>query len=422
MPVPLQTAVVGIGGFATSHHRHLNELEQIGAVRVVATCDPRADDLLSLQANLHFRERGIGVFPTFEAMLETIGTQLQLVTIPAPVRFHAPYHRACVERGIACYLEKPPTLDPEELEKMIATDIAAKYATQVGFNYIYLPYRLELKRRLVAGEFGRVRRVSFLGLSRRPDTYYRRNPWAGRLLLDDYILLDSCCGNAMSHQLHNILFWADTREVMSWSRPAMVEAELYRANPIESADTVFARGQLENGVEFRIAASHACAERQIIEEVIECENARIKIDPAQNELHICHSGGGKETMATEPRSLTDNLRLYCEYISGRQDRPMTRLSDCRGFVQLNALLYVAARYIHSILPPNAVLKHAREENTQAWEISEIAASARTMILDGTFPSKQGLSWASPGKAAKNSDLPRLRNILPGIIPGSAWLS
>ena len=50
-------------------------------------------------------------------------------------------HKAIVARGLACYLEKPPTLWPDELAQMIATDADARFATNVGFNFTIEPAR-----------------------------------------------------------------------------------------------------------------------------------------------------------------------------------------------------------------------------------------------------------------------------------------
>jgi predicted dehydrogenase len=100
-------------------------------------------------------------------MMHAHGEALDGVDIVSPIRFHSDRHRACVERGIACYLEKPPTLDPEELERMIATEAKAIRSTQVGFNHIGQAWRQRLRARVLPGEFGRLRRVSFKGVWRR---------------------------------------------------------------------------------------------------------------------------------------------------------------------------------------------------------------------------------------------------------------
>ncbi len=125
------------------------------------------------------------------------------------------------------------TLDPVEFACMITNEAKARYRTQVGFHFVYLSDRLDLKRRIVAGEFGCLKRVSFTGLVRRSLGYYARNQWAGRLMLGNAMVLDSCFGNAFAHNLNNLLFYAGTHGLNQWAQPREVRATLLRANNIQ---------------------------------------------------------------------------------------------------------------------------------------------------------------------------------------------
>ncbi len=404
---PLSVAVAGIGGFATAHHESLWQLEKEGVLRVVATCDPKAPDLTESAEAFRFEERGVAVYTDFEAMLAAHRQELHLITLATPIRLHAPMHRACVEAGIACYLEKPPTLDPAELEAMIATDQRAAHATMVGFNYIYQPFRLELKRRLLSGEFGALLRVGYEGLWPRSEVYYQRNNWAGRLLIGDHLLLDSCCGNAMSHHLHNILFFAGDEAIFSWSSPAYLEAELYRANRIEGVDTVFAKGVLRNGVGLRLACSHAVTGKSKTCEMLVFEKAHIAINLSAGRYTIHHEDGRIEEKAIDLPTVTDNLRLYIDYLMGTHQRPTTLLSDCRPLIELNALLYLAAEKI-TPLPNDAILRVRQEGDTATTcSIPGLAIATERMLAEGELPTQQGLPWASPGGSATVEELPHL---------------
>jgi len=412
--LPLRIAIAGIGGFGSAHHQNLLSLEENGVCKVVATCDPKAAELEAIQQKYRFAERGVAVYTDFTAMLDAHQGGFDLVTLATPIGLHAPMHRACVERGLACYLEKPPTLDPEELEAMIRTDNEAAQAgraTQVGYNYIYLPHRQELKRRILAGEFGRLQRVSFYGMWPRSRSYYTRNNWAGRLLLGDTILLDSCCGNAMSHHLHNILFFGGLEGQHCWGHPRAVEAELYRANPIEGTDTVFARGELENGVEFRIAAGHPCDQPSSSTlEILTCEEAEIEIDSGARTLKIRHRNGRLEESEAAPPILKENFALYGRYLGGKEERPPTLLSDCRGFVALNALLYLATDGIATVPAPHAAeIPVPGNDGDRVYVIHGLCDIGRRMIDTGEFPSEQGcVAWARPGGRATADALGELR--------------
>lgn len=414
---PIRTAVVGIGGFGSAHHTALLALEQQGVIKVIATCDPRAEALAVEQTTFDFVNRGVTVYTDFEAMLSAHAAGLDLVTVAAPIGFHAPMHRACVERGLACYLEKPPTLDPVELEAMIATDIKATHTTHVGFNYIYQPFRHELRKQILEGTFGALKQISLLAQWPRDLGYYGRNNWAGKLLLKDYILLDSVCGNAAAHHVQNILFFAGSDA--GYANPQTIETELYRANAIEGADAIFTRGTLENGVAFRIAAVHACASAPETLEIIECEEATIEISPANSKVKVTYRDGRVEETEASRASLFDNLTLFCQILQGTLAKPPVTLEDCRAFVSLNALLYVSGQRITPVSEEHLTRdKNIERPGHEMISINGVIPVMETMLATGQFPSEQGISWGSPGGKATYADLCQLRPTLQAMRAAS----
>lgn len=409
-PFPLRTAIAGIGGFGSAHHGIFRKLEQRGEVRVTATCDPALPHLAGVCETHKFAEREVSVFASFEEMM-ALG-EFDLGVIAAPIQFHAPMHAAFVRLGAACYLEKPPTLDPQELEQMILTEREARIETNVGFAFIHLQDRLNLKQRMMAGEFGALRKMSLLGLASRSPAYYGRNRWAGRMTLDDTVLLDSCAGNALSHYLNAMLLFAGNSGLQEWARPIEMQAELYRANPIEGPDTVFARCLLESGVEFRIALSHACSNaEQITEETLVFEKATITIR-SSNRVEIKRTDGKNEAFSIACPSLVDSLDNYIDYVRGRSARPAQRLADCRGFVELNALLYLAAARIHTVSDAY-VLEVPTESSPQAPTrvISDIETASHRLVNDALLPSETSIEWARPGGNCGVEDLPHLRRVI-----------
>lgn len=405
-----RVCIAGIGGFAHSHHQSALLLESEGRLSLLATCDPRADQLADSIRTLQLTEREVGIFTEFDVMLDSV--QADLLTISTPIGLHAPMHEAAVRRGMACYLEKPPTLDPDELEKMIEVDSKAKFQTQVGFVYIVQPARIDLKRRIVAGEFGKVQEVSYEGLWPRTDRYYSRSKWAGRLRMGDALLLDSCFGNAMAHHAHNLLFFAGTTDVMAWAEIANVRAELYRAHPIESPDTIFSEAVTTDGIRLRVALSHASPEKMHSLERIVTDKAIIEIHPGSY-MEIHHKTGETEkigcTFVGSP--VTDNLRYYLDYLAGAHPRPLTTLVDSRPFVTWNALLYVACRKITQIIR----ISERRDEAGRALMIEDIDKATRLFCEESTFPSEAGFKWAVAGGEAVASEASQLSAVVDQLI-------
>ncbi len=419
MKYPLKIAVIGMGGYAGVHHDSLMRLEKEGVYRLVGACDPEPAKFVDQQQNWRLEERGVRVFDDYLAMLDACADELDVATIPTPIHLHAPMHRACVERGLAVYLEKPPTLDYAELERMIEVDAQARHQTMVGFNFIVEPERQKLKSRLVAGEFGPVKSAGVYALWPRDTNYYQRADWAGRLKLGDRLVLDSCIGNAMAHQVHNILFWSGAEGQDQWAQPQTAAAEMYRAHSIEGADTIFIKCQARNGVEVRVAMSHACMGRGRHEECVCCEGATLR-------WHLNHSGvngasytitwqdGRIEYGIAERHNLNDlNLTAYAEYLTGRRRRPPTNLTDSRPFVHLNNLAYLAAGRIVPI--PRDLLV----EQGGMVEVPELPESALDLVCSGRLPSVQNRRpWAQPGGSAEMDDLPKLCQVVDEMAAGA----
>lgn len=421
----IRVGVIGMGGFAGTHHDVIHQLEAQGECRLVCTCDPAMDSFADRRQTLDFGTRGVRLFTEYQQMLDACRDELDLVTIPTPIPLHAPMHRACIERNLPVYLEKPPTLNADELASMLEVETRAQKLTNVGFNYIVEQERRQLKQRMLDGEFGVVQRVSFLGLAPRAHTYYQRANWAGRLLLNGNLVLDSCIGNAMAHQAHDTLFWCGTDTLWSWGEVQSVNAELYRAHAIEGADTVFVKARIAQGPELRIAMSHGCANVAIMRERIECEHAVIdyELDFAVSngacwEATVHWSDGRIESGKTNGiASVAMNFQAHFDYLRGRRNRPVTTLVDSRPFVHLNDLMYIAAGNIATVSPSMIGTFPLPDGTGDCLHIQDLTPVSERFVDSGDFPSEQGAPWAIPGGQATVADLPRLLSTVQSMTAG-----
>lgn len=409
----MNVAPIGLGGFAGDHHSRLHALEKEGFCRVVAACDPEPHKFADFMEAYEFESRGIPVYTDYRDMLAAHRAELDFATVPTPIAWHAPMHRACVEAGIPCFLEKPPTLNWEELDEMLQVETRAEKETLVGFAYTIEKSRLHLKQRLVDGEFGRVLRVGFHGWSPRDDFYYNRAPWSGRLILNDRIVLDSCLGNAMSHFVHNLLFWCGQDEILSWEPVQQIEAELYRAHDIENFDTCFARGVCNNGVEVRVAATHTGASGDCMREWIECEKAFIHYESGINVEYSIrwHDGRREERSTPQIDLLRDNLREYMAYLHGESKRPLTRLSDSLPFVHFNDLLYVASAGIQTIPGKYLKIEEALPPFGEWITVVGLELAMREFEETGCFPGEGSTPWGRAGGRATAAEVDRLLEIV-----------
>lgn len=336
---PIRVAITGVGGFARDHIRAISNLATEGVCTLVAVCDPSFSGKPLVP--------GVLSFSSLEEMLATGG--FDVVTLPTPIPLHAPMHRAVVEAGKACYLEKPPTLSLSEYEEMLRVEAGAVVKTQVGFNFVGEPMRRRIKKRILEGEFGSLESASFLGIWPRDRNYYARANWAGRLSVDGRPVFDNPIGNATAHYTENLLFWAG-EDLDSVGRIQRVAASLYRAHAIESFDTGMIEAELENGIRLRYAVTHAATDRHRERETVHLEKAKIVFDHWRM-AHILHGDGGEE-VCKSPISdglamLEQNLRYYFAYVRGEELRPTTSLEDCESFVSLIDLAFSSAGNIQT---------------------------------------------------------------------------
>ena len=408
MTTPIRIGIVGMGGFAGWHHNTVAKLEERGQARLICTCDPAAASFAAQQQTWKFNERGVSVFPDYRTMLAACGSQLDLLVVPTPIQLHAEMHRAGVELGLPVYLEKPPTLDYLELEEMIVRDRSARKSSLVGFNFIIEKARLALKERILAGEFGAVRGATLVALWPRPADYFRRNSWAGRLTMDDRVVLDSCFGNANAHFVHNLLFWVGGPELYSWAQPAAVRAELYRGHAIEGADTFFVEADTTSGVTMRFALSHACTGASTHAETILCEKATLRYIVGQHAEIKWHDGRTERITLSDFDGLAENHLDYYRYLRGESARPATLLTDTRPFVALNDLAHVSSGQIAPFPPALVTAVRDAKEQKDYVDVAGMQAAQENFLVRGTWPSAIG--WTRPpGAVVTPADLPRFRD-------------
>lgn len=418
MKTPIRVGIIGLGGYAMAHHQGLLKLESWSQARLVCTCDPRAEAFSEQQAALGYMQRGVKVFDDYLAMLDACGHELDLLVVPTPISLHAEMHRAGVERGIAVYLEKPPTLDYRELERMIAVDQAAKKATLVGFNFIIERARLKLKQRVLDGDFGLLREVHLMAQWPRPTSYFTRNNWAGRLLTPEGgVVLDSCFGNAMAHFVHNVLFWAGPQQLMSWGAPEAVRAELYRAHAIEGADTFFVEAGTAEGVVMRFALTHACDGARVHFETLVYEYATIRYVVGGMAEIRWNDGRIDCVIPDEFMALVENHIDYYRYLCGHGERPATTLEDSRPFVAINNLAYISSGEITSF-PVELVHATTNPKDGGSYlRVDGLVSALNGFLSSGRFPGGMNEWRQTCPRTVGERDLVEFIPVLNALVAG-----
>ena len=219
---------------------------------MMAVCDP---DVKRFAAEMDkLRGSGLAVYSSLDQLLAD--PKVQAVWLPVPITLHRKFTRAAVDAGKAVLCEKPAAATVDDVDQMISDRDRTGQVVAIGFQDIYDPLVQDAKRRILAGELGAISKASVWGVWPRDSLYYGRNSWAGGLRRDGEWVLDSPASNAMAHFITLLLFLLGPTQQTA-AAPISIEAELYRANPIDNYDTCGLRVTIENGTSILILLTHA---------------------------------------------------------------------------------------------------------------------------------------------------------------------
>lgn len=249
---PIRTALIGVSGYANQHYEMLLMQAERGEMAPVAATIINQSQEPDKCAKL--RSLGCEIFDDYRAMLENRRGDLDLCMIPTGIPQHAPMTIAALEAGCHVFVEKPLAGCLKDGEAM--RDAGLRYGRRilVGFQRMHSPLTRRLRDMIANGAIGEVRCFKALGMLSRNDMYFSRNDWVGRLKIGERWVLDSPFNNAVAHFLMMIRFFAGP--VDRDPQPVRIEAGLYHARDIESADTVAMRIQMGGFAPMYFFGSH----------------------------------------------------------------------------------------------------------------------------------------------------------------------
>lgn len=137
--------MLGLGVMGKNHARILAGMD---GAELVAVCDP-SDEAMSWA-----REQHLAGYRAYEELFER--EHLDAVTVAAPTRFHLELGLAALERGLSVLIEKPIAADLDEAHRLVDAAKASGLVLAVGHVERFNPAVREMRRRLEAGEVGRI--------------------------------------------------------------------------------------------------------------------------------------------------------------------------------------------------------------------------------------------------------------------------
>lgn len=267
-------AIIGIGGFGSLYLKHLIPLAKTKKINLVAAVVRSPEKNQSAVDKL--KKLNCQIFPDSNTMYQSLTTRLDIVAIPTGIDTHSLYTCEALANNCNVMVEKPAAGTVKEVEHMIQAELNAKNNwVMVGFQHISAPEVQEIKTRLIANEFGKVKKITAMGRWARADSYYQRNDWAGKIKTSTgAIVNDSPANNAFAHFLNLALFWAGKKFELP-AYPVEVKSKLFRSRLIETFDTCDIEIATDSQIDVRVLFTHACDIDSHPKIKIECENATI---------------------------------------------------------------------------------------------------------------------------------------------------
>lgn len=276
----MRIALSGIGGYGEGYVAELLSASEKHEVKLIAGIEPYPEHCRNLD---ELKQAGIPIYPSLDAFFNT--EHADLMVISSPIHLHATQTCFSLVHKSNVLCEKPLCAVIQDALWMAETQQKTGLIVGIGYQWSFSAAIQALKQDIMKGIFGRPKRLKTLILWPRLASYYKRNSWAGRIKSDDdKWVLDSPANNAMAHYLHNALYVLGDIPQAS-AQPVSVQAELYRANPIENYDTAFLRVMTERDVEILFYGSHAVPENINPTFCFEFEQATVEF-PANNGENI----------------------------------------------------------------------------------------------------------------------------------------
>src|SRR5579875_762677 len=191
---PVAWGSVGLGGYAGAAYETLLEASETpsDAVRLVGVCEP--DGHAHAASIAAARKRGVAVY---ERLDDLLAAPIEAVWLPLPIHLHRPFAERALAAGKAVLCEKPAAGSVDDVDAMIAARDRAALPLVIGFQDIYEPTTLTLKRRLLDGAIGALQSATVLACWPRSDRYYARAAWAGHRAVEGTWVMDSPASNAL---------------------------------------------------------------------------------------------------------------------------------------------------------------------------------------------------------------------------------
>jgi predicted dehydrogenase len=397
---PLRFVVIGLGGYGLVHIDAVRWLAGEGSARLTGVVALEVDRETHPDMVRTLESEDVALYDNIEHFMSAGIGNCDILTVPIGIHLHVPVSVAAMKAGLDVYCEKPAAGTVQEVDALIEAQQQTGRLVAIGFQHIYSHSIQELKKRVSDGRLGGVKRLTLMCGWPRSKQYYSRNEWAGRLRRDNHWILDSPANNANAHYVMNALYLC-SEDARRAATPDRVRAELYRANKIESPDTVQLQFSAPGGVEGHIILSHAGGREQTPQMHIVCEKGRAYWQSDEGRTLVRYDNGTTEEFSN---TVDERWRYngFKDLIAAVQEE---RAPLCTPDVARPQT--VAINAMHESCPRVAEVPSEFVSEAEDWEmfppetrgvfrkIQNMDEYMRVAIAEGEMFSALGVPWAKP---------------------------
>ena len=386
---PISIALVGIGGYGNNFVKLLLDSPNQSEFRIAGTIDPWPASCRRL-AELQVRD-----VPLYSSLEEFYAKdRADLAVICSPLQHHAQQTCLALEKGSHVLCEKPLCVTIEQARQMRATRDRAGKIVGIGYQWSFSDAVQKLKADVMAGVFGKAKRLKSLVLWPRDEAYYARNQWAGaKRDPQGNLVFDSPVNNACAHYLHNMLYILGSRVDRS-AEPATVSAELYRAHEIENYDTAALRCVTRDGAEVLFFTSHCTGENRGPIFSYEFEKATIEIREGADATITAKFADGTRRDYGSPGQGRDKLWQTLNCI--RTGEPIVCGIEA-SFAHTQCVVAAQQSTADIIEFPAASIHRIGEPGRRLTVVDHLSQTLTRCYEEGKLPSEIGVDWAHPSK-------------------------
>ncbi|MDC2955776.1 Gfo/Idh/MocA family oxidoreductase [Streptomyces gilvifuscus] len=369
--------LAGARGHGRWHLDNIRRLQDKGIVRLAGICELTPLSAAEIPDGLGSPEQSAD----FGALLDSTGARIAVICTPIPT--HTDLALTAANRGVDVLLEKPPAPSYAEFRRMADGIATAGVACQIGFQSLGSHAVPAIREMIAEGAVGEIVGIGGAGAWARPESYYRRAPWAGKRRLNGIDVIDGVLTNPLAHAVATGLALNGSPRAEDVTG---VELELLRANDIESDDTSCVRVSTAQGRQVTVAAT-LCAEHPDEPYVlIHGTSGRITFWYKQDRVLLQRADHGPEEYQYGRTDLLENL---VDHLTDGDDLLVT--PDATGaFMKVVEAIRLAPD--PAPLPAGAWQLLPDEERRVVPGIDAlVAAAADTLALY----SELGAGWAPP---------------------------